>query len=100
MEVHLFSGASSPSCSNFTLKRTAEDNKTEFNLDTAETVKKNFYVDDSLKSVKSEDKAVRMTSQLRELMLRGGFKLTKWNSVRIIKSLPESESRENQGCQL
>lgn len=43
MEVHLFSGASSPSCSNFTLKRTAEDNKTEFNLDTAETVKKNFY---------------------------------------------------------
>ena len=96
MQVHLFGGASSPSCSNFALKRTAEDNKTEFDPQTVETVKKNFYVDDCLKSVKSDDEAVRMASQLRELLARGGFRLTKWNSTsrKLIESLPESERAE------
>ena len=96
MQVHLFGGASSPSCSNFALKRTAEDNKAEFDPQTVETVRKNFYVDDCLKSVKSDDEAVRMASQLRELLSRGGFRFTKWNSTsqRLIKSLPESERVE------
>ena len=93
MQVHLFGGASSPSCSNFALKRTAEDNKTDFDQQTIETVKKNFYVDDCLKSVSSDDEAIRMASQLRELLSRGGFRLTKWNSTsrKLIMSLPESE---------
>ena len=36
MQVHLFGGASSPSCSNFALKQTAEDNKTDFDPQTVE----------------------------------------------------------------
>ena len=96
MKVHLFGGASSPSCSNFALKRTAEDNKTEFDPQTVETVKKNFYVDDCLKSVRSDDDAVRLASELRELLSRGGFRLTKWNSTsrKLVMSLPESERAE------
>ena len=56
-------------------------------------MKRNFYVDDCLKSVESEDNAIRLTSQLCELLARGGFKLTKWlsNSKKVIESLPESE---------
>ncbi|XP_028395309.1 uncharacterized protein LOC114519383 [Dendronephthya gigantea] len=93
MQVHLFGGISSPSCSNFALKRTAEDNKTEFEQ-TIATV--SFYVDDCLKSVKSDEETVRRASQLRELLSRGGFKLTKWNSTSqvLLKSLPESERPE------
>ena len=97
MQVHLFGGASWPSCSNFALKRTAEDNKAEFDPQTVETVKKNFYVDDCLKTVKSDDReAVRMASQLRELLSRGCFRLTKWNSTsqKLTKSLPESDRAE------
>ena len=96
MKVHLFGGASSPSCSNFALKRTAEDNKTEFDPQTVETVKKNFYVDDCLKSVRSDDEAVRLASELRELLSRRGFRLTKWNSTsrKLVMSLPESERAE------
>jgi len=48
MLVHLFGGASSLSCANYALKRTAEDNKEDFDAITVETVKKNFYVDDCL----------------------------------------------------
>ena len=44
--VHLFGGASSLSCANFPLKKTAEDNKAAFDAITVDTVKRNFYVDD------------------------------------------------------
>ena len=80
MRVHLFGGASSPSCANFALKKTTQDNKTEFHLETIKTVECNFYVEDCLKSVSSEELAVNLSSQLSELLARGGFKLTKWLS--------------------
>ena len=97
MMVHLFGGTLSPSCANFALHRTAEDNKADFDSETIETVYRNFYMDDALKSVESEDKAIRLANQLRELMSRGGFNLTKWlsNSRKVIESLPE-DSRASQ----
>lgn len=89
----ILGGASSPSCANFALKKTARDNEADFNPKVIETVKRNFYVDDCLKSVSEEDEAVDLAKQLRELLGRGGFKLTKWlsNSRKVIESLPESE---------
>ena len=42
MTVHLFGAASSPSCANFELRKTAADNASEFDLITVETVQKNF----------------------------------------------------------
>ena len=93
MRVHLFGGASSPSCANFALKKTAKDNEADFNTKVIETVERNFYVDDCLKSVRKEDDAIDLARKLRELLARGGFKLTKWlsNSRKVIESLPESE---------
>ena len=49
MTVHLFGGGSSPGCLNFALNCTAEDGENEFGVKAADTVKKNFYVDDLLK---------------------------------------------------
>ena len=46
MQVHLFGATSSPSCASFALQKTAEDHKDEFDEETINTVKKNFYVDD------------------------------------------------------
>ena len=93
MRVHLFGGTSSPSCANFALKKTAQDNEADFDHETIETVKQNFYVDDCLKSVKTEAQAVRLAAQLCKLLERGGFKLTKWlsNSKLVLESIPESE---------
>ena len=93
MRVHLFGGASSPSCANFAFKKTAKDNEAEFSPEVIETVERNFYVDDCLISVREEDEAVILARKLRELLARGGFKLTKWlsNSRKVIESLPESE---------
>lgn len=56
------------------------------------TVRRNFYVDDCLKSVPSESEAICLTADLGRLLERGGFNLTKGilNSCKLIKSLPES----------
>jgi hypothetical protein len=78
MNVHLFSGASSPSCASFALRKTAEDYKTEFYPITAEIVRRNFYVDDCLKSLQSDAKAIQLASQLREMLAKGPFRLTKF----------------------
>ena len=93
MLAHLFAGASSPSCVNYALKRTAEDNKEDFDAITIATVKRNFYVDDCLKSVPTNPKAIKLVGELRELLSRLGFRLTKWisNSKKVIDSVPESE---------
>jgi hypothetical protein len=93
MVVHLFGGVWSPSCTSFALKRTAEDNCEDFDQETVDTVNRNFYVDDCLKSVKTEEQAIRLANQLCHLLARGGFRLTKWvsNSREVMKSIPEEE---------
>ena len=64
MEVHLFGATSSPACSNFALRKTAEDNIGKFHEEVVKTVRKNFYVDNCLKSVESSVHAINLTAQL------------------------------------
>ncbi|KAL9958197.1 hypothetical protein ACROYT_G035176 [Oculina patagonica] len=93
MEVHSFGATSLPACSNFALRKSAEDNIKEFDEEVVETVKKNFYVDDYLKSVESSVHAVKLASQLRELLSRGGFRLRKWlsNRPKAMETISERE---------
>ena len=93
MTVHLFGGVSWPSCANVALRKTAEDNKASFDPETVRTVERNFYVDDCLKSVASEESATLLVKDLTELLSKGGFRLTKWlsNSRKVVESIPETE---------
>ena len=93
MGVHLFGAVSSPSCANFALRKAAVDNSQHFDSEAINTVNRNFYVDDCLNSVPGEEEAIRLTGDLRRLLEKGGFNLTKWvsNSRRVIESLPVSE---------
>lgn len=93
MVVHLFGATSSPSCANFALRRCAENHQERFSPEASQTVMRNFYVDDCLKSVESEDKAVALIQEVRALCALGGFKVTKWisNSRTVLASVPEDE---------
>ena len=93
MTVHLFGGVWSPSCAAFALRRTADDNEATFSSDAVMAVKENFYVDDLLKSFKSEDDAALMVKQLTHLLAKGGFHLTKWicSSRKVMYSIPMAE---------
>ncbi|XP_071944674.1 uncharacterized protein [Antedon mediterranea] len=103
MKVHTFGATCSPSCANFALKKTADDNKDDFPKDVIETVKNNFYVDDLLKSLDNPEMAIEMVEHLRRLCRRGGFNLTKWSSSNkgVIQSVPEDQrSTELKGLNL
>ena len=93
MEVHLFGATSSPSCANSALRKTADDDRGEFPEDIINAVKRNFYIDDRLKSIKSSECAIEFVIQLRHLLSKGGFRLTKWLCYReeVLESIPESE---------
>ena len=93
MQVHLFGATSSPSCACYALQRTARDNKYEYDEETVNTVYKNFYVDDCLKSHSSVERVKKLVSQLRELLAKGRFHLTKWasNSREVLAPIPTSE---------
>ena len=90
MTVHLFGAVASPSCANFAMRRNAEDHQHEFPPDVVSTVMKNFYVDDCLKSLPSSSVAIKHVDDLRNLMMRGGFNLTKWVSSdrKVLESIP------------
>ena len=93
MLVHLFGATSSLSCASFGLRQTADDNQEMFSEEAVRTLRRTFYVDDCLKSIKGETKAISQVSELHALLSKGGFRLTKWisNSRRVIQSVPTSE---------
>ena len=73
MTVHLFGAVSSPSCANYVLRRTAEDNRRHLRPEVVDTILSNFYVDDFLKSVSTEDNASHLITELTSACQRGGF---------------------------
>ena len=80
MTVHLFGAKSSLSCASYCLRETAREFGKHNDPEITELVYKNFYVDDFLVSVDSPDHAIKVVENLRELLSKGGFKLTKWPS--------------------
>ena len=74
MQVHLFGGTSSSSRVSYALKRTAIDNEDLFEPEVAATGQRNFYVDDLLKSVETEDRAIEIASNLQKMLKMGGFR--------------------------
>ncbi len=93
MVVHLFGAKSSPSVANFALRKTAEENRNNASVEAVNTVLRNFYVDDCLKSVPSHVQAVALYNNLTDLCANGGFHITKWasNSRALLTSIPKGE---------
>jgi len=60
---------------------------------TLETVKRNFYMDDCIKSVATEKEAIRLGSQLTALLAKGGLRLTKWlsNCTSVLDKVPPAD---------
>ncbi|XP_019750034.1 uncharacterized protein LOC109530618 [Hippocampus comes] len=93
MVVHIFGATSSPSCASYALRKCAEDNQAHFSSTAANTILRNFYVDDCLKSVGTEKQAIALIQDLEAMCAAGGFKLTKWvsNSKSVLASVREEE---------
>lgn len=90
MTVHIFGAVSSPSCANFALRQTAKDNRGTCSPEVMSTIETNFYVDDCLKSVETEEQAVELVRERTCACRKGGFHLIKWvsNSRTLLAQIP------------
>ncbi|XP_045032619.1 uncharacterized protein LOC116928696 [Daphnia magna] len=79
MTVHVFGSISSPTTCIYALNRTADDHRDQF-PETADNVRRTFYVDNYLDSFDSKDEVVKRARQMKSLLQLGGFNLTKLTS--------------------
>ena len=82
LTVHTFGLTSSPSVAGYALRRTATENRTNASERTRTSIQRNLYVDDLLISVPSSEEAVRLHTELNDLLASGGFQLAKYSSNR------------------
>ena len=84
---------SSPCCASYCLKKTAEDNAENFSPEATRAVERAFYVDYFLHSVSTKTEAIRLIGEVRDLLLLGGFKLTKWlsNDKHVLAAVPDKD---------
>ena len=64
---------------NYALQQVARDNAQESSQIT-KLIMRNFYMDDSVKSVPSAEQAIEIYKLLRAMLAKRGFHLTKWIS--------------------
>ena len=79
--MHLFGAVSSPSSSNYAVRKAAIDNSSYYGNDAAASIIKNFYVDSLLKSVKDEEHAKDLIRKIQKMCSVGGSNLTKFTAT-------------------
>ena len=99
MQAMIFGAKSSPTSANYCLKRTAIDNQNTSSEETTSTVLRDFYMDDLLKCLPSEDETAQFALQLIDLLSRGGFRLTKFmsNSRYVLAQLTPKDILSSPG---
>ena len=96
MCIHVCGGASSTSCCNYALKRTAIDNEVLFGSEAAKALMRNFDIDDLLKSTPDAQSAISLIKAVTKMCKAGGFKLGKFisNNTVVLKSFQEDQRRK------
>ena len=96
MCVHLFGAVSSPGCANYGLKQVASDNEEEYGSVVANFLRRDFYVDDGLKSLPTVEDAIEMLDKSKEMCAKGGLRLHKYvsNSKDVVNHVaPEDRAK-------
>ncbi|XP_045070211.1 uncharacterized protein LOC123484206 [Coregonus clupeaformis] len=75
------------------ISKTPAWTRTRFREETIRFIQKNFYVDDGLASVESENQAIQLVKEARELCRTGKLRLHKFisNSKEVLATIPEEE---------
>ena len=89
---HIFGAKSLPTCANCALHQVAKDNAVN-NESVVRAVQRNFYIDDFLKSVRTPQEAIEIYQKVRDILIKGGFNLTKWitSDDEVKSQIPETD---------
>ena len=93
MKVHIFGAASLPGCANFAFKQATGDGEAEFGSETAQFIRRDFYVDDGLKSMKNPEEVIALIKNSQKLCTKAGLRLHKFmsNSKEVIEAIPSED---------
>ncbi|KAM4691875.1 uncharacterized protein WCC33_016681 [Rhinophrynus dorsalis] len=77
MKVHVFGNSPSPAVAIFGLRKTAQIGEQEFGSDARQFVERNFYVDDGLKSLPTEEEAIDLLTRTQNMLATANLRLHK-----------------------
>ena len=69
MWADVFGAVLSGGCANYALRKTARQGKAQFGVEAAQTVQRDFYIDDWLKSVGDVQHAIPLVSNVRHVCI-------------------------------
>jgi hypothetical protein len=98
MKVHVFGNKPSPAVAAYGLRKTALISSGEYGIDVTDFVMNNFYVDDGLTSVSSEEQAVSLIVRTQAALKKNGnLRLHKIssNSMNVLDALPREDLAKN-----
>ncbi|XP_077974458.1 uncharacterized protein LOC144430402 [Styela clava] len=97
MTAYPFGTVCSPSCCNYALKQSAEDNKHDFDISVINAINDSFYVDDFFDSRPNAESAVSLVKNISAVCAKGGFEVLKWisNNRNVIAEIPEDMRSKN-----
>ena len=101
--VHLFDATSSQGCASFAFKTTVDRYQESCGREGADFVRRNFYVDDGLKSVQFVEEAKELIKNTKSLCQKGGFRLHKFtsNHKEVMSPVPqEDRATHRKDCHL
>ncbi|RXN03643.1 hypothetical protein ROHU_013311 [Labeo rohita] len=97
MKVHIFGNSPSPSVAIYGLRRAAQEYQDEYGTDSKEFVMRNFYVDDELTSVPTEEEAIDLLQRTQKMLAASNLKLHKIasNSSKVMTAFaPEDLAKD------
>lgn len=97
MRVPIFGAVSSPGSANYGLQEAAREGQEEFGEEAAKFVTEDFYVDDGLTSVKTDEEAIDLVSNTQKMCAKKGIRLHKFtsNSQPVLDSIPVEDRSQS-----
>ncbi|XP_063758758.1 uncharacterized protein LOC134877255 [Eleginops maclovinus] len=93
MCVHVFGNSPSPSVATYGLRRAAAEGEREYGVEARLFVERNFYVDDGLLSVPSEQEAITLLHNTQGMLALSNLRLHKIlsNRVAVMRAFPPED---------
>ncbi|XP_067250257.1 uncharacterized protein [Chanodichthys erythropterus] len=93
MRVHVFGNSPSPAVAIYGLRRAALAGEKDYGSEARHFVERNFYVDDGLISLSTEEEAIKLLKATQEMLALSNLHLHKIasNKVEVMKSFPAED---------
>ena len=103
MRVHVFGNSPSPAVAIYGLRRAAQEGEKEFGSDVRHFVERNFYMDDALQSVSTEEEAINLLKRTQDMLATSNLRLHKVasNKCGVMDAIPvEDRAKDLQDLHL